>query len=197
MSLKLDLSLPGGPWMPFGEIKPADPTASMSNNLPDGTRELIIMSCAPDDSHSIIERSPENLDMKRGPSREIWATHTELIAILKDGEAHQMEICPDRGVRTQLRLTHAKAVERARVISPKDVLLAAFEYFKRDTLAFSELLTIAVASVWLKEETPPSALIDSMQANLKHILLQMVDEGTLTVRNGRDGQKAYTLSPRK
>jgi hypothetical protein len=169
----------------------------MSNNLPDGRRELIIMSCAPDDSHSKIERSPENLDRIIGPGREILATHTELIAVLKDGESHEMEISTDRGVKSQLRLTHKKAVEQTRVLTPKDVLLAAFEYFKRDTLAFSELLTIAVASVWMKEERPPSQLINSMQGNLTSILTQMVAEGTLTVRNGRSGQTFYTLSPRK
>lgn len=178
--------------MPFGEVKPTDPSGSMSNNLPNGRRELIILTCAPDDSHSRIERSPENLDLVKGPGRVIWATHTELIAVLRDGESHEMEIHTDRGGKSQLRLTHMKAMEKPRVLSPQEVLLAAFEYFRKDTLLFSELLMIAVASVWRKTESPPSALVDSMQASLKQVLAQMVAEGTLTMSE-RDGQKAYTL----
>lgn len=193
MPLKLDFSVPGSPWVPFGEVKPTDPAGSMSNNLADGRRKLIIFSCALDDSHSRIERSPENLDLEKDTDRVIWATHTELIAVLKDGERHQMEIRTDRGVSSQLRMTHTKAVERVRVLSPQEVLLAGFNYFKKDTLLFSELLMLAVASVWMKAEHPPSSLMDSMQASLKQILARMVAEGILTVSNGRDGQKAYTL----
>lgn len=184
--------------MPFGEVKPTDPAGSMSNHLPNGKRELIILTCAPDDSHSKVERNLENMDLTNGPNRLIGFTHTDLIATLRDGESHEMEIHTDRGVRTQLRMTHAKAMDQVRVLSPEDVLLAAFEYFQKDTLLFSDLLTIVVASVWIKKEgNPPSDLIDRMQASLRIILERMVFEGTLTVRNGRSGQKAYTLNPRK
>ncbi len=193
MPLRVDLSIIKDEWVPFGEVKPNDPPGSMSNNLPNGGRELIIFSCARDDSHSKVERSPENLDLVKGPGRTIWNTHTELIATLRDGESHEMEIHTDRGVRSQLRITHTKAMEQVRVLHPKEVLLGAFEYLQRDTLFFSDLLTITVASVWVnKEGKPPSDLIDRMQSALKRILEQMVAEGTLTVSNGSSGQKAYT-----
>ena len=60
-------------WVRFGTLRPGDRPASMSDNKPDGSRDLYMAECSPDDTHSTIYRSKAGLDIDMGNLRAVVA----------------------------------------------------------------------------------------------------------------------------
>jgi hypothetical protein len=81
-------------WIQVGEVKPGDPSGSISDNKPDGTRDIYLFECAPDNSKSTIYRSGLGLDteVEQGRLRVVMPDPSRLfhlqnvIEIFKDLE---------------------------------------------------------------------------------------------------------------
>lgn len=101
-------------WFRLGEIHPTDPMASMSDNKPDGSRNIYMLKCARDDSGSTIFRSGAGVDTKVGRFREIIAMDTsklEVVKELRDGESFEMDVKPDMSPASiKVRFTHKKGI---------------------------------------------------------------------------------------
>ena len=108
--LKVEISRDGSRWIPVGpELTGNHPSASMSNNKDDGSRELIFFECAKDDSKSTIYRSGAGIDMDLGVLRvsEIDVSRLEVIRELLRGESFEMDVRTDRSSeKLRVRFTH-------------------------------------------------------------------------------------------
>lgn len=97
-------------WVQVGsEIKPGGPVGSISNNKHNGTREIYLLSCAPDNSKSIIYRSGFGTDIDLGPQREVLLAldKLEVVKELKKGESYEMFIKTDRSPEPRkIRFSH-------------------------------------------------------------------------------------------
>jgi hypothetical protein len=89
-------------------VEPEHPPASLSNNKPDGTREIILFGCLPDDSKTIIWRSKAGIDVEVGKARMVASMPgaCEVIKELTRGESFEMDIVTDRGAKRKIRFTH-------------------------------------------------------------------------------------------
>lgn len=56
-------------WVNVGEVGPNDLPGTLSNNLPDGTRDVYVFSCSKDDSHSEIRKLPLGFETEIGYMR--------------------------------------------------------------------------------------------------------------------------------
>lgn len=97
-------------WKKVGEVPEGD-NGSISNNKPDGTRDIYFFECAEDNSHSTIYRSGFGMDMEiTGTSlREliIDGSKIEKVAELKADESHEMIVKTDKGsMPVNTRFTH-------------------------------------------------------------------------------------------
>ena len=100
-------------WVRLGEVHPTDPPGSISDNKPNGERNLYIFECKKDDSQSTICRSGQGVDMEIGRFREalIDSSKLEIVRELKDGESFEMEIKTDRSPeKRKIRFTHKKGI---------------------------------------------------------------------------------------
>ena len=98
-------------WAFVGEIKPNDPPGSVSDNKPDGKRDVYLFECEKDDSKSIIYRSGfgADIELEGGKLRkvEMDPSRLEVVKEIKPGESHEMTIKTDRSpVPVLLRFTH-------------------------------------------------------------------------------------------
>jgi hypothetical protein len=77
-------------WVTFGILNPGDRPASMSDNKPDGRRDVYMIECSPDDTHSTIYRSKAGLDIIIGNLRVVAPLEIpegfEIVKILKKGD---------------------------------------------------------------------------------------------------------------
>ena len=98
-------------WALVGEIKPADPSGSISQNKPDGSREVYLFECEPDDNQSAIYRSKSGVDTADSKRRLTEATAgLETLSTLKDKESYTISVKTDiSDVRRIVRFTHIKA----------------------------------------------------------------------------------------
>lgn len=63
--LRVEVYNPGAKrWFLTGEVKPGGPPGSISDNKLDGSRDVYIFWCAPDDSQSTIYRSGFGVDVE-------------------------------------------------------------------------------------------------------------------------------------
>lgn len=106
--LNLETYGPNMNWIKIGEVEPGDPPGSMSNNKPDGSRDIYIFECLPDDSKSVIYRSRAGLDTEIGPVRALTTTGADIIKEIKRGdEPYEMKIKTDKSPEPrQIRFTH-------------------------------------------------------------------------------------------
>jgi hypothetical protein len=88
--------------------KPGDPPCSLSNNKPDGSSEIILFGCFPDDSKTIIVRSRAGIDIEFDSIREVRSVPgaLEVIRELNHGESFEMDIVTDSGAKRRIRFTH-------------------------------------------------------------------------------------------
>lgn len=96
-------------WVRVGDVYSTDPPGTMSNNKPDGSRELYQFACAKDDSKSTIYRSGLGVDIEIGRFRGaiIDPLKLEVVKELKREESFEMDIKTDRNpVVTKIRFTH-------------------------------------------------------------------------------------------
>ena len=96
-----------GNWSKVGEIKPGDPTGSISDNTETG-REIYLFECSPDDLGSVIYRSKGGIDKTIGSERQVIMADDEIIKELQKGDApYEMEIKTDISTESKrIRFTH-------------------------------------------------------------------------------------------
>ncbi|TSC85398.1 MAG: hypothetical protein G01um10147_1174 [Microgenomates group bacterium Gr01-1014_7] len=73
-------------WIKLSQLNPGDRPASMSQNKPDGTREVYLFECAPDNSHSTVNRSTSGADASNPDIRIVVTEGLELIKELRRGD---------------------------------------------------------------------------------------------------------------
>lgn len=94
-------------WIKAGELKPGDRPGSMSQNKPDGSRDIYMFECALDDSHSTIYRSALGADTEIGDARLVTTTGLEVVKELRKGDQpFILTLRPDERVRRMARFTH-------------------------------------------------------------------------------------------
>ena len=96
-------------WINVGEVKPGDPPGSISDNKPDGSRDLYMFECVPDDSKSTIYRSGFGADVDMGHVRAVVPdpSRLEVVKELGRGEAFELEVKTDRSPEPRkIRFTH-------------------------------------------------------------------------------------------
>jgi hypothetical protein len=94
-------------WIQAFEIKPGEKPASLSNIKPDGSREIYLFTCEPDDSKSVISRSSFGVDRRIGPVREVISGNLETVRELKKGESFEMMIKTEKSRKPRrTRFTH-------------------------------------------------------------------------------------------
>lgn len=99
----------GSEWRKVGELKPGQPPGSISQNKPDGSREIYFFECNSDDSESIIYRSKAGVDAATSHVRSVGTAGLETVRVLKNGESHTISIKVDTSdVRRIIRLLTPK-----------------------------------------------------------------------------------------
>ena len=95
-------------WAKVGDIKPGNPSGSISNNNPNGSRDVYVFECLPDNSGSVIYRSKGGCDAETGRARVLSTIGTEVVRELKRGDLpYEMEVKTDRSAETRrIRFTH-------------------------------------------------------------------------------------------
>lgn len=95
-------------WIKAGELKPGDQPGSLSDNKPDGSRDIYLFECAPDDLSSTVYRSEVGADIEVGQLRVVDPVgNLEVIKRLKQGESFEMEIKTDKSPEPhRIRFTH-------------------------------------------------------------------------------------------
>ncbi|MEK6904360.1 MAG: hypothetical protein AABW87_02085 [Nanoarchaeota archaeon] len=95
-------------WVDVGKLRPGDPASSMSNNKPDGTREIYLFECLPDGSKSVIYLSIVGIDAEIGNLRVISTKRARIVKELTaTDEPYIMEIRTDKSPRPRcIRFTH-------------------------------------------------------------------------------------------
>ncbi len=98
-------------WNRAGVIGPGDPSGSMSDNKPDGKRELYLFECSLDGSESVIYRSRSGIDteiMAGQLRKSVIANGLETVKVLRRGdEPYVIEVQTDKSPEPrQIRFTH-------------------------------------------------------------------------------------------
>lgn len=97
-------------WIRAGEVKPGDPPGSISQNKPDGSREVYLFQCEPDDKSSVIYRSEAGIDVANPQIRVIDSVGLEEVARLTEAESHTISVKTDvSDARRVIRFTHQEA----------------------------------------------------------------------------------------
>ncbi len=95
-------------WVKVGERRPNEPLGYISQNKPDGIREIYLFGCNPDNVESVILKSKSGLDIADPSISIVDTAGFEEIARLKDGESHTLSIKTDvSDTRRMVRFTHA------------------------------------------------------------------------------------------
>jgi len=106
--LKVEVYVSDNEWRIVGFARPGMP-GSLSDNRPDGRRDIYRLECLPDDSKSFIYRSRGGADIEIGDLRAVFPTEgQEVIAELKRGdEPYRLMVATDRNLRPAvIRFTH-------------------------------------------------------------------------------------------
>ncbi len=92
-----------------GEVSFGDPPGSMSDNKPDGTRDLYIFECSPDDSKSTIYKSELGVDVSQGNLRAVISDRARwnIVKELRKNQSFEMNVRTDVSPKPrQVRFTH-------------------------------------------------------------------------------------------
>ena|SRR3972149_9572994 len=82
-------------WVRVSSVLPEDPPGSVSDNKPDGGRDVYMFKCEGDDSKSTRYRSKFGVDTEWGRFREIDTTGFEVVKELKKGESFELSLKTD------------------------------------------------------------------------------------------------------
>ena len=83
-------------WTKIGEVMPGNPPGSLSNNKPDGTRDIYLFECSADGSKSSIYRSKSGADYALNPTRIVNTSGVDVVKELRIGESYELSIKTDR-----------------------------------------------------------------------------------------------------
>src|ERR1700722_11976619 len=83
-------------WRPLGEIKPGEQNGSLSDNLPDGKRDVYMFGVDEETNSGFILRSVAGIDIENSGTRAINSLAFAVVARLLDGDSHEMMIRTDR-----------------------------------------------------------------------------------------------------
>lgn len=98
-------------WLRVGEVHSTDPAGSMSDNKPNGQRDLYRFECAKDDSKSTIYRCGISIDREIGVFREVLTdvSKMEVVKELKNEESFEINVKTDKSSESiKIRFTHRK-----------------------------------------------------------------------------------------
>jgi hypothetical protein len=113
MPLKMELLTHDSGVIPFMMVSPGAPPGSFSHNPKSGPRDIFMVACARDDSHSMIWRSPGGVDIAKGGVREIIGFEDlaawPVVKRIEPGEAYDLTLRPDnRQTEITIRFTHVR-----------------------------------------------------------------------------------------
>ncbi|MCX6774499.1 MAG: hypothetical protein NTY99_00195 [DPANN group archaeon] len=106
--LDVEICGPDEKWIKVNTVKPIDLPGSITDNKPDGSRELYIFQCSLDGLYSIIYRSKAGIDAEKGLGRMITTTGLDVVKELKKGDKpYEMSIKTDKSSETRrIRFVH-------------------------------------------------------------------------------------------
>lgn len=84
--LYTEVHIGGNNWHQVGVLNPGDNPGSMSDNRPDGSRQVYLFECSADDSHSLLYRSKAGIDAEIGVVRVMATDGLEEIKCLTKGD---------------------------------------------------------------------------------------------------------------
>jgi len=97
-------------WTTIGYLNPGDRPGSISDNKPNGSRDIYLFECSEDGSSSAIYRSGLGLDSEISVIREVITDFSKLEIVKtlkKDEEPYVMRVKTDKSlVERKLRFTH-------------------------------------------------------------------------------------------
>lgn len=107
--LRIDVYNPKGQeWVEVGELNPGDRPGTISQNKPNGSRELYVFHCEPDDKSSIVYRAKNGVDITDSQTRVFIPSDLKEVARLRDGDPPYVltvktDVSEDRRI---IRFTH-------------------------------------------------------------------------------------------
>ena len=107
MPLRMD-AYAGGRWVFVAKLGPGQPCATLSDNKPDGSRDIYKLECLPDDSGSVVYRSRAGVDADLGDTRIVFSLEFEKLAVLTEGDKpYEMGLRTDRSPEARrVRFSH-------------------------------------------------------------------------------------------
>lgn len=90
--LSLSVKTGDGNWKEFGVLRPGNRPGSISDNTPEGRREVYVFACWPDDSRSVVSRSAGGADAATDDARRIISAGFEVVKVLRKGESQVLEL---------------------------------------------------------------------------------------------------------
>ena len=107
--MPLTLEFYGNEWKLFGILQPVDQRGSITDNKPNGQRDIYIFECSMDDSQSTVYRAETVVaDIERGNTRVIATTGLSIVAELRRGDnPYEMVVtCHKNKPPRRIRFTH-------------------------------------------------------------------------------------------
>jgi hypothetical protein len=108
MSLKLEVYIEGREWKKMGELLPGDRLGSISDNRPDGKRDVYLFQCESMNRRSVIYRSEGGLDFNVEHLRVTDTQGLEEIKELTHAQpTYEMQVKTDQSpTKRRIRFTH-------------------------------------------------------------------------------------------
>jgi hypothetical protein len=95
-------------WLKFGEpLQPGEAPSSISNNPPDGEREIVFFGCEPDGLSSVIRKTISARETVSEGTRVFSSSVFDEIKRLRVGDKpYVLDVITDRGDEATIRFTH-------------------------------------------------------------------------------------------
>ncbi|MDE1869087.1 MAG: hypothetical protein KGH60_03950 [Candidatus Micrarchaeota archaeon] len=107
MPLVVEIETCHGAWKRLGELRPGDHQGSLSDNKPDGHREVYVFRCEPDGRSSKLLRSAAGVDSEEGTERTIIPLgNFDIVKVLRTGDTYDLPITTPKGAQTVIRFKH-------------------------------------------------------------------------------------------
>ena len=95
----------GSGWVTLGELTPESQPGSVTDSAEGGSRRIIVFRC--DGDRSVISCSAAGFDFEDGPDRVVIpAGGLEVLAELRDGQSHELDVTSESGREYRARWTH-------------------------------------------------------------------------------------------
>lgn len=95
----------GDKWLPVVGLRPGDQPGSISDNPPDGDRQVYLFEAGP--QQATIVRSEAGLDIETDTTRVTYAAAGFVaVASLAAGESHELTVTAQNGEPRQFRFTY-------------------------------------------------------------------------------------------